>query len=345
MTNSFHEIVGAIHIHSIYSDGTGDIPEISRLGEEAGLDFLLISDHHTLKGRDEGLQGFYGRLLTLIGYETSDNLDHNHYLVFGCEKVNYDLYASDYTANIKKSGGIGFIAHPFEKRSPDGEYPPYPWDAWECKEYDGIEIWNQLSEWTDGLTKLNKIYRFIHPLRSLKAPPSELLTKWDELAQNRKIIGIAGVDAHSFKIKVFNLFKVKIFHYKVTFKSLRNHFLISDEFPRGDALRAEELIMESLRAGRIFFSNYRRGDAKEFRFTAKCDDRNYTIGDEVSGKNIEFKVKSPLDAEISLIHNGNIVKTEQGRYLEYASDSPGVYRAEAKRNGHAWVFTNHIYLK
>ena len=344
LSDKFHEIVGAVHIHSTYSDGTSEIPEISRMGEEAGLDFLIISDHHTLQGKHDGFQRFYGNLLTLIGYETSDNLDHNHFLVFGTDKVCYDLSPSDYTSNVKKSGGMGIIAHPFEKRSPDGVYPPYPWEAWECEDYDGIEIWNQLSEWTDGLTKLNKLYRFIHPLKSLEAPPPEVMKKWDELAQTRKIIGIAGVDAHSFKVKVLNLIKVRVFHYKVTFKSLRNHLLITDKLPKDNIQKAEELVLESLKKGRLFISNNRRGGAQGFSFEAENSNGKYSIGDEAASANTVFKVYSPLDAELNILCNGKVIKSARGKSLECAAIGPGVYRIEAIRDKRPWVITNHIYL-
>lgn len=341
---NIHEIVGAIHIHSSHSDGTLDIPDIARWADEAGLDYLLFSDHHTLKPKKEGLEGCYGRTLALIGYETSDQMDHNHYLVFQLDDIAPGLYAREYIEEIRRRGGLGIIAHPVEKRDPEGEYPPYPWTAWECEDFDGIEIWNQLSEWTEGLTKTNRINRFMHPLKSLVAPPPELLKKWDELATQQRVIGIAGVDAHCFRVKFLKLLKVRIFHYKVTFKSLRNHLLLTEPFPRDNPDKAGDLLFEAIRRARLFISNHRRGDAGGFRFQAVSGDKTALMGDSLDSDEAVFQVKSPLKAEITLLHDGKIAASAEGKELEYRADTPGVYRVEAKRNGQAWVFTNHIYL-
>jgi predicted aldo/keto reductase-like oxidoreductase len=40
-----------------------------------------------------------------------------------------------------------------EKRDKDGNIPPYPWTRWDIENYTGIEIWNHMSEWVEGLTE------------------------------------------------------------------------------------------------------------------------------------------------------------------------------------------------
>ena len=62
---------------------------------------------------------------------------------------------------VKALYGIGIIAHPDERRNYFAEYPPYPWIEWVLDEFTGIEIWNHMSEWVEGLTQQNKfqIYR------------------------------------------------------------------------------------------------------------------------------------------------------------------------------------------
>jgi len=341
--DDIYEIIGASHIHSTYSDGTWDIKRISQTADELGLDFLLFSDHHTLKPKQEGLEGFYGGTLSLIGYETSDTDDLNHYLAFQLDDVVPGVYPREYVSEIARRNGLGFIAHPIEKRNILKDYPPYPWTAWDCEGYDGIEIWNQLSEWMEGLRPSNKFYRFIHPLHSTIAPPPELLTKWDELAKESRVIGIAGIDAHSFEVKTLGLFKVKIFHYKVMLKSLRNHLLLREPFPRSDSAKAEELVFDAIRDARLFFSNHRRGDARGFRFRAVNESNTAIIGENIDAAQAIFIAESPLQAEITLIGNGKPLKTITGKRLEYRTDKPGAYRIEARRKKHAWVFTNHIY--
>lgn len=321
------------------------MPEICRWAGQLGLDFLLFSDHHTLQPKHDGLEKFYGNVIALIGYETSDNLDRNHYMVFDTDEVTKGLSTPEYVKTVQEAGGIGIIAHPIEKRDSIPEFPPYPWTNWDLNGFNGVEIWNQLSEWTERLTPANKLWKFMHPLKTLVAPPSEVLQKWDEIAQKRKIIGTVGVDAHCFQVWILNLIKVHIFHYKVTFRSLRNHLLLNEPFPRGDFGRAKNLLYDALRNARLFCSNPRRGDARGFRFYSENDDGYFTIGESIPAGDNVFKIKSPLNAELRLLRNGERVAAGNGNYLEHRSIQPGVYRVEARRQGKAWVFTNHIYVE
>jgi hypothetical protein len=73
--NEFYEAIGVIHVHSSYSDGSKKIEEIAKIGEHAGLDFLMFTDHGTLKPLHDGHQKFYGKTAVIIGYEIEDEND------------------------------------------------------------------------------------------------------------------------------------------------------------------------------------------------------------------------------------------------------------------------------
>ena len=79
---SFYEVVGAIHLHSDFSDGSLPIPEIARIAEAKNLDYLMFSDHNTLEPKRQGLERWHGRVLVIIGCEINDPDDRNHYLAF-----------------------------------------------------------------------------------------------------------------------------------------------------------------------------------------------------------------------------------------------------------------------
>ena len=66
------EYVGVAHIHSLFSDGTGEIPEIAEYASDLDLDFLLLTDHNTLRGLKEGYEKWYGKTLLLVGCEIND---------------------------------------------------------------------------------------------------------------------------------------------------------------------------------------------------------------------------------------------------------------------------------
>jgi len=68
-SDSIYEYVGSLHIHSNYSDGLRPIPEIAKIAEKSGLDFLLFADHMTLEPLKMGMERWFGPVLSIIGYE------------------------------------------------------------------------------------------------------------------------------------------------------------------------------------------------------------------------------------------------------------------------------------
>ena len=82
-----NEYVGAIHIHSTYSDGTGKIEDIAQAASDSGLDFIMMTDHNTLKPKEDGYEKWINNVMVIIGYEVNDMSNKNHYLVFGLDEV------------------------------------------------------------------------------------------------------------------------------------------------------------------------------------------------------------------------------------------------------------------
>jgi len=345
------EYVGVAHIHSVFSDGTGEIPEIAHFADEVGLDFILLTDHNTLRGLNEGYEKWYGNTLCLIGCEINDKENKNHYLAFGInETFSTRIAAEKYVKKVKEAGGIGFIAHPHEKRNHMKEHPPYPWIAWKSEDFDGIEVWNHMSEWMENLTEQNKYQSFLHPLRSIVAPPKETLKLWDELNQKRKVVGIGGVDAHAHKQNLFGFFEVEIFPYKVLFKSIRTHIFVPKALARGNTKeklgKSKKMILKSLADGRCFFANDYHADSRGFRFFAKAGNKKYYMGDSIKlSDKITLKVSLPVpSAEIRFVRNGKVVLKTESNTAEYLVRENGVYRVEVYFFGKAWIFSNHIHV-
>lgn len=345
------EYSGAIHIHTIYSDGSGTVEEIAAHANDAGLDFILISDHNTLRALQEGKEAWYGNTLVLVGCEINDKENKNHYLAFNIDQAySTRTPASEYVANVKRDGGIGFIAHPHEKRSSMKEHPPYPWLDWNITDFTGIEIWNHMSEWMEGLTEENKYNYFMHPLKSIVAPLDITLAKWDELNLERRVVGIGGIDAHAHKVNLLGFFEVEVFPYKVLFRSIRTHILtenkLNDDILRTDIPECKKIIYDALENGRCYISNYYHGDATGFRFFAE-DHRNiYQMGDyiDLTGK-IKLRVMLPnISSEIRLIRNGKCIDKLENMDAEFIVENPGAYRVEVYTDSKAWIFSNHIRI-
>src|SRR5262249_12919939 len=64
-----HVLAGAVHIHTTYSDGLGTVPEVAAAAREAGLDFVVITDHETLQPIADGWEGYHAGCLVLFGAE------------------------------------------------------------------------------------------------------------------------------------------------------------------------------------------------------------------------------------------------------------------------------------
>lgn len=342
------EYIGALHMHSTFSDGTGEVPDIAKFANEIGLDFIALTDHNTLRALQEGYEKWYGNTLLLVGCEINDKENKNHYLAFGInEAFSTRTPAKKYVDKVKELGGIGFIAHPHEKRQ-HKEHPAYPWTEWDTEDFTGIEIWNHMSEWVENLTEENKYRSFLHPLRTIVAPPKETLKLWDELNIKRKVVGIGGVDAHAHKYNLVGFIEVEVFPYKVLFRSIRTHIIVDEPIKKGrsskDIESAKLKIYNALRDGKCFVANDYVADSKGFRFYAEKNSKKYQMGDTIPySRDILLKVLLPTaDAEIKLFRNGQIIETATGIGAEFIVSKKGAYRVEVFKDNRAWIYSNHI---
>ena len=346
MQNELFHYSGIIHVHSTYSDGQKSIPEIAAIANELKADFLLMSDHNTLQPKLDGLEGWYENVLVGIGSELNDKEDKNHYLAFNIKTpVNHKVPATDYVCQVRKQGGFGIIAHPDESRTHIEAYPPYPWTLWDSDCYDGIEIWNQMSEWMEGLTHFNKFWRAMHPRRSVVSPKKETLARWDKGNMDRRITGVGGVDAHGHIHRLLGMFSIRIFRYKVSFRTIRTHILTERELPGDDYEMALQLVYDAIREARCFVSHSYLGNASAFRFRAENDSGTAQMGGTlVLKEETQLVVVNPEKAETRLIFNGNEIGREEGRRITFKVARPGVYRVEIRKKGKAWIFSNHIRI-
>jgi hypothetical protein len=340
----YHEVVGVVHIHSSYSDGSKTIEEIAQIGESAGLDFLMFTDHNTLKPLHDGHQRYHGKIAVLIGYEIEDPNNENHYLAFGLpDTVRTGADAAEYVAEVRRAEGLGIIAHPDEIRNAFPQYPSYPWNAWGLEEYDGLEIWNHMSAWMESLKPINMLKMAIMPRRSLRGPTARVRRKWDEIARSRPIAGIGSADVHAHLYRKGPL-RLTIFPYKVQFRSIRTHLLLNEPLSP-DIEKARSQIFDAIRACRVFVSNYRWGDARGFEFYAKSRGRIHRIGDNpVFSPGMTLNLSSPKRARVTLIKDGYTHFVDTCSSFEIPVPEDGVYRMELSINGRGWIYSNHIRI-
>jgi len=356
----FTDICGCIHIHTTFSDGGCSYPALIKSAQRAGLDFIGVTDHMDMTGLRDGRQGLHDNLFVLIGYEHNDAQNLNHYLVFGTPDTAAGITdPQGYIDRVKAMGGFGFLAHPAEKRDYFTDLPPYPWTKNDVTGFDGIEIWNQISDWMEQLKgrktflqpdrvmnfeaidAIIEIGRLFFPNRLIGNAPWELLERWDEANRTRFVSGIGGVDAHTRKFS-FGPFSYRIFSIKTELRGIRTHLYI-DEAARRDESKIGEAILAAMRDGKGFVSNFYRGDARGTRIFLQ-DAKNVV---EYPGRPantptfpVTLSAKFPKKARIVLLRNGVVAEEFIGKSVEWPITEPGVYRVEAYKGRHAWIYSN-----
>jgi hypothetical protein len=74
------------------------------------------------------------------------------------------------------------------------------------------------------------------------------------------------------------------------------------------------------------------------------------MGDAItaSARSLTLQAKLPSVADIRLIKNGEVIKTDHSDMLLHVTSEPGIYRVEVYRHYlgkmRGWIFSNPIYI-
>jgi len=346
-----HEYIGNVHLHTVHSDGHATHEQIAAMAAQAGLDFVIPTDHNVyVAGKD----GWYGDTLLLVGEEIHDmrrEPQANHFLVFN---VGQEMaqYASDPQALINavsRQGGLGFIAHPFERTSKYAGEPEINWESWDVSAFTGLSIWNYMSEFKSHVHTLAETLLAVYaPGAVISGPYPETLEKWDQLLQERPTPALCASDAHGATYHLGPLRRV-VLPYAHLFRALNMHILTREAFDGQLAHDAAQLY-EALGQGHGFVAYDGIGSARGFRFQARSGAAEATMGEEISlHGELLFEIQTPLQCDIRLCCNGKVVAETRGTTLAFRSEMPGVYRVEAYRRHwfkpRGWIFSNPLYVR
>ncbi len=336
---------GAIHIHSTFSDGTGDILEIVSAAKKAGLSWIVVTDHNNLDIQE----GIYSGIYVLKGEEISPPYD-NHYLAFGIDEVVQPSENPEfYVQQVRNLGGFGFAAHPDESDVRKNKAKPIKWLDKSIK-VDGIEIWNWFSDWADNYDETNifKIaYAYFFRHNIIKGPSGETLKWWDELNNsNSEIIpAIGGVDAHALKISKY-LIPLKIFPYECCFKTLNNIILLENPLTN-DFEEAKTAIFGAVKKGSNIIINQKLNNTKNFpEFYIANSNSKAFCGDAITlTDNTYLTIKIPKFAKIKVFKDGKLFSQECTNLFRTKLKNPGKYRFEAYYKNRPWIYSNPICVK
>jgi hypothetical protein len=350
---SVYEYAGNLHVHTRYSDGTALHAEVAESAAEAGIDFVIVTDHNVWV---DGVEGYYDGILLLVGEELHDVRrwpQASHLLAFKAEAELAPL-ASDTQAlidEVGRRGGFCFLAHPFERNSPlDPELDAIPWEDWDVTGYAGIELWNYMSEFKGLLrNRLAALFYAYFPAIGIRGPYRTTLRKWDELlADGRRVSVVGAADAHG-QTYSFGPLSRRVFPYDYLFQCVNTHVLTN--LPLGGNLsRDKRLIYEGLQEGRTWVGYDLPFSTSGFEFRARSGATEVLMGEElVRAGAVVFKVRTPRSADIRLVRHGEIVARSRGQALEYTTAQAGTYRVEVYRRHwlerRGWIFSSPIYVK
>lgn len=334
--------IGAIHIHSVYSDGTGDIESISKAAKNAGLDWIIVTDHNSF----EIEEGIYNGVYVIKGEEISPK-DENHYLALGINKyIQPNVNAKHNIEAVKLNGGFGFAAHADESDYRRNSHQPIKWTNKNITP-DGVEIWNWFSEWADNLNDRNIFslaYAYLFKHNLIKEANATTIKWWDKLnnTSDKIIPAIGGIDAHALKIKGY-VIPVTIFPYQDMFKTIVNVISSNKPFAKDFETRKTQ-ILEAIKTGRNLIIN--RVVSTEIPIF-KISNKNQTVtsGESISLDNETLlNVQTKKKGSIKIFYNGKEIKSVISNSIKMLLNEVGKYRVEIKFGKRGFAYSNPIIV-
>jgi hypothetical protein len=132
---------GDLHMHTVHSDGRHQLGELAGAAREAGLDFIVSSEHNTNSANLAWGACRTDGLLVIAGEEVTTR--HGHWLAVGLPPQGWvdwryaprDGVFARFAEQVRADGGLVAAAHPAV---------PLPGSAWEFgyRDVDAIEVWN-----------------------------------------------------------------------------------------------------------------------------------------------------------------------------------------------------------
>lgn len=363
------EVAGNMHIHTPYSDGHEWHAAVAEAAIDAGLDFIIVTDHNVWVG---GVEGYYerdnGRVLLLTGEEVHNvrrQPQASHLLVYGVGK-ELAPYAADPQQLIDETltgGGSCFLAHPHERDLPLIDSPDLGWHDWDIEGFSGLEIWNYMSSVKnavagriDELPIKNKLLASLVGLRlalrpeaAVIGPEEKTLALWDAfLAQGMRVAAVGNADAHGTPMRLGPIRRV-IYPYEFLFRAVNTHLLLPRAL-NGEIEHDRALILRAIGRGQSWVGYDMPHPTNGFRFSVQGERRG-NMGDEMMlGAGATLQVSTPARCRIRLVRHGAVVaEANQATNLTYVPQEPGAYRVECltfyEGQERGWIYSNPIYLR
>ena len=329
------EIRGAYHVHTRRSDGRGTLDDAVRAAKQAGLQFLVITEHNLLAPED---QGYRDGVLVVVATEASTSF--GHVVALGVPRaLTPGEREGDPFGAIRALGGFAVAAHPF--------HPRRPFTGWDRGPWLGLEVVSNDTAWHTvvheravgkaALAALSLPWDSARSVLALCDSPDDELHRFDEVL--RAAAGAPGgrapakvllcsADAHGYPSyrAAFEAFSMHL-PVDLTGDGARDARAVVDALVRGTGA----CVFDGVAPGRILrFGRGRKPGTLEAGPTALL--RGATSVLIRDGVVVRHVVMAGANAALG------VVRCEDGC-------APGNYRIELWRGGAPWIFTNPVAIE
>ena len=349
------ERIGAVHIHTQASDGSGTVPEVMAAARQANLSFLAITDHNVAITAQD-IADDPPDLPIISGEELSTSA--GHFLALGLP-IGWERPKTPddraLLAAARAAGAFTVLAHPYHPRT--------PWTDWKTSDFDGLEIWNEDAVWRQNNEFDLLIALLIYPVNDqlamvrLARTPELNFAKWDELLAQRPVVGMCGSDVHA-KTKLSRNVFLRFPGYVPSLEVAREHVLLGPDAGGGDARRASVAqILDALRHGHSFCALDALYPSSGFTTRVSSAGASGGPGDFISWAGSgRISISVPAGASrplIKVFRDGREIIEKQTWSVDEAIPGPGRYRTEVFlrqpgltgwRRWTLWAFTNPVYV-
>jgi hypothetical protein len=350
------ERIGAVHIHTKASDGSGTIPEVLNAARQADLSFVAITDHNVATKMEDVLDD-PPDLPIISGEEVSTSA--GHFVALGIPPGWTRPSGPDdqmLLAAARAQGAFIILAHPF--------HPRMPWTDWKTSDFDGLEIWNEDAVWRQDSYPDLLLSLLLYPVNDqlalvrLANTPDRNFAKWDELLTQRPVVGMCGTDVHAkTKLGLGGLY-LRFPGYAPSLELAREHVLFGPDAGEGDASRANAAeILDALRHGHSFCALDALYPSSGLAFRVSSAAASGGPGDFLSWTGAgRITVSVPAGASqplIEVFRDGHEMIHKEAWNVDEPVPGPGRYRAEVFlrqpgltgwRRRTLWAFTNPVYV-
>lgn len=299
--------------------------KLAAIARMAQIDFIFLGDYARKNSTDFGIGGFTSGVLFFPGasYKIGSN---------GAEIVALNLQhpideSGDLVGQIHDQHALALAANLAAFSSPD-----------QYALADAVEIYNVDHAW-HARSSLGNYLRAVffgadHFFAGLDALPDDV-TIYDRISGARVAL-VAGVGA----APNMNVMGAHVGTFEQIFQIYTTHILATE--------RQADPMMDALKHGHAYVSFDFLGYVPNFAFYAQTGDRKVMMGDEVAmtpGMKLKVEMPIPADKVVILGNGSEFASATNASTFDFDVAGPGVYRVEAYRGGHPWIYSNPIYVR